>query len=72
VVEELIDNTNGFLIEPKSVDAISKSIQAALELGQDEVLQLSTQSIHKIKSKFTWSLITAETIDIFQRVLEKS
>jgi glycosyltransferase involved in cell wall biosynthesis len=71
-VEELIDNTNGFLIEPKSVDAISKSIQAALELGQDEVLQLSTQSIHKIKSKFTWSLITAETIDIFQRVLEKS
>lgn len=71
-VEELIDNTNGFLIEPKSVDAISKSIQAALELGQDEVLQLSRQSIHKIKSKFTWSLITAETIDIFQRVLEKS
>jgi glycosyltransferase involved in cell wall biosynthesis len=71
-VEELIDNTNGFLIEPKSIDAISTSIQAALELGQDEVLQLSTQSIHKIKSKFTWSLITAETIDIFQRVLEKS
>ena len=71
-VEELIDTTNGFLIEPKSVDAISTSIQAALELGQDEVLQLSTQSIHKIKSKFTWSLITAETIDIFQRVLEKS
>jgi len=71
-VEELIDNTNGFLIEPKSVDAISKSIQAALELSQDEVLQLSTQSIQKIKSKFTWSLITAETIDIFQRVLEKS
>lgn len=71
-VEELIDNTNGFLIEPKSVDAISTSIRAALELGQDKVLQLSTQSIHKIKSKFTWSLITAETIDIFQRVLEKS
>jgi glycosyltransferase involved in cell wall biosynthesis len=71
-VEELIDTTNGFLIEPKSVDAISTSIQAALELGQDEVLQLSTQSIHKIKSKFTWSLITAETIDIFQRILEKS
>jgi glycosyltransferase involved in cell wall biosynthesis len=71
-VEELIDTTNGFLIEPKSVDAIRKSIESALALTQDEVLQLSTQSIHKIKSKFTWSLITAETIDIFQRILEKS
>jgi len=71
-VEELIDTTNGFLIEPKSIDAIRKSIESALALTQDEVLQLSTQSIHKIKSKFTWSLITAETIDIFQRILEKS
>jgi glycosyltransferase involved in cell wall biosynthesis len=71
-VEELVDNTNGFLIEPKSVDAIRQSIESALALTQDEVLQLSTQSIHKIKSKFTWSLITTETIDIFQRVLEKS
>jgi len=71
-VEELVDNTNGFLIEPKSVDAIRQSIESALALTQDEVLQLSTQSIHKIKSKFTWSLITTETIDIFQRLLEKS
>ena len=71
-VEELVDNNNGFLFEPKSVKAISKSIQQALALSQDEVLLLSTHSIHKIKSKFTWSRINAETIDIFQRVLEKS
>ncbi len=71
-VGELVDSTCGFLIEPKDVDAIRKSIATALALGQDEVQQLSAQSIQKIKSKFTWSQISAETLEKFQRVLEKS
>jgi glycosyltransferase involved in cell wall biosynthesis len=71
-VAELVDATNGFLIEPKDVDAIRKSIKTALALGQDEVQQLSAQSIQKIKSKFTWSQISSETLENFQRVLEKS
>lgn len=71
-VGELVDSTNGFLIEPKDVDAIRKSIASALALGQDEVQQLSAQSIQKIKSEFTWSQISAETLEKFQRVLEKS
>ena len=71
-VGELVDSTSGFLIEPKDVDAIRKSIASALALGQDEVQQLSAQSIQKIKSEFTWSQISAETLEKFQRVLEKS
>jgi glycosyltransferase involved in cell wall biosynthesis len=71
-VAELVDATNGFLIEPKDVDAIRKAIESALALSQDEVQQLSVQSIHKIKSKFTWSQISAETLENFQRILEKS
>ena len=71
-VVELVDSTSGFLIEPKDVDAIRKSIATALAHGQDEVQQLSAQSIQKIKSKFTWSQISAETLEKFQRVLEKS
>jgi glycosyltransferase involved in cell wall biosynthesis len=71
-VAELVDSTNGFIIEPKDVDAVRKTIESALALNQDEVLQLSTQSIHKIKSKFTWSQIRAITLENFQRILEKS
>ena len=71
-VAELVDSTNGFLIEPKDVDAIRKSFESALTLSQDEAQQLSAQSIHKIKSKFTWSQISAETLENFQRILEKS
>jgi glycosyltransferase involved in cell wall biosynthesis len=71
-VAELVDSTNGFIIEPKDVDAVRKTIESALVLNQDEALQLSTQSIHTIKSKFTWSQISAETLENFQRILEKS
>ncbi|MEY3850286.1 MAG: hypothetical protein RJA38_727 [Bacteroidota bacterium] len=71
-VAELVDVTNGFLIDPKDVEAIRKSISSAMALGQDEIQQLSAQSIQKIKSKFTWSQISAETLEKFQRVLEKS
>ena len=71
-VGELVDSTSGFLIEPKDVEAIRKSIASALAIGQDEVQQLSAQSIQKIKSKFTWSQISVETLEKFQRVLEKS
>jgi len=71
-VAELVDSTNGFIIEPKDVDAVRKTIESALALNQDEVLQLSTQSVHKIKSKFTWSQIRAITLENFQRILEKS
>jgi glycosyltransferase involved in cell wall biosynthesis len=71
-VGELVDSTSGFLIEPKDVDAIRKAIESALALSQDEVQQLSAQSIHRIKSKFTWSRLSAETLENFQRVLEKS
>jgi glycosyltransferase involved in cell wall biosynthesis len=71
-VAELVDSKNGFLIEPKDVHAIRKAIESALALSQDEMQELSAQSIHKIKSKFTWSQISAETIENFQRILEKS
>ena len=71
-VEDLVDSTNGFLIESKDVDAIRKSIESALGLNQNEVLEFSAHSIHKIKSKFTWSQISAVTLYNFQRVLEKS
>jgi glycosyltransferase involved in cell wall biosynthesis len=71
-VEDLVDSTNGFLIESKDVDAIRKSIESALGLKHDDVLEFSAHSIHKIKSKFTWSQISAVTLYNFQRVIEKS
>lgn len=70
-VEELVDNSNGFLFEPKSVEAIRVNIEAAKLLGIEAVLERSSKSINKIRANFTWSQIISQTIENFQRVVEK-
>jgi glycosyltransferase involved in cell wall biosynthesis len=70
-VEELVDNSNGFLFEPKSVEAIHANIEAAQLLEVEAALERSSNSINKIRANFTWSQIISQTVENFQRVLEK-
>jgi glycosyltransferase involved in cell wall biosynthesis len=70
-VEELINDSNGFLFEPKSVDAIRMAIEAAQLLNDEAVLEHSSNSINKIRANYTWSQIISLTIENFQRVVEK-
>ena len=70
-VEELVDNSNGFLFEPKSVEAIRTGVEAAQLLSDKDVLERSSNSIKKIRENFTWSQIISQTIENFQRVVEK-
>jgi glycosyltransferase involved in cell wall biosynthesis len=71
-VEELVDNSNGFLIEPKSISSIQSAIDQALSLNSQKLLEKSTSAITKIQSGFTWSEIIFKTVENFQRVIEKS
>lgn len=71
-VEELINSSNGFLIEPKNIPAIQETVERTLSLEFSELDLLSTKAIETIKSSFTWSQIIAQTIEKFQRVIEKS
>ena len=70
-VEELVDNSNGFLFEPKSVEAIRTGAEAAQLLSDKDVLERSSNSIKKIRENFTWSQIISQTIENFQRVVQK-
>ncbi len=70
-VEELVDSSNGFLFEPKSVEAIRTNIEAAQLLEVEAVLERSYNSINKIRTNFTWSQIISQTIENFQQVAEK-
>ena len=71
-VEELIDSSNGFRFEPKSVEAIRVNIEAAKLLEVEAALERSSNSINKIRANFTWSQIISQTIENFQRVVEKT
>ena len=70
-VEELVDNSNGFLFEPKNAEAIRTAIEAAQLLNVEAALERSSNSINKIRANFTWSQIISQTIENFQRVVEK-
>ena len=70
-VEELVNKDNGFLFEPKDIQAIRSAIEAAQLLDDEAVLERSSNSINKIRANFTWSQIISQTIENFQRVVEK-
>jgi glycosyltransferase involved in cell wall biosynthesis len=71
-VEELVDGSNGFLIEPKSNSSIQSAIEKGLSLNSQKLHEKSTNAIRKIQSGFTWSEIILKTVENFQRVIEKS
>lgn len=70
-VEELVNDSNGFLFEPKSIQAIRATIESAILLNDSALLERSSNSINKIHSNFTWSQIISQTLENFQRVVEK-
>jgi glycosyltransferase involved in cell wall biosynthesis len=71
-VEELVNGLNGFLLEPKNVTSIQETVERALSLATPELDILSSEAIRTIRSSFTWSHIISQTIEKFQRVIEKS
>lgn len=71
-VEELVDTSNGFLLEPKSITSIESTIQTVLTMENKALEELSAHSIRKIRSRFTWSQIIVQTLENFQGVIEKS
>ena len=70
-VAELVNESNGFLIEPKKTASVCMCIEKVLALDKDQITILSTNAIDKIKSNFTWSSIIRLTIENFQRLVEK-
>ena len=71
-VEELVNHSNGFLLEPKNIASIQEKAERALSLEIAELDILSIKAIETIKSRFTWSQIICQTVENFQRVIEKS
>lgn len=70
-VAELVNESTGFLVEPKKIASILSCIEKVLSIDKDEITILSTNAVGKIKSTFTWSSIIRLTTENFQRVVEK-
>lgn len=71
-VEDLINEKNGFLINPKNELELKFVIDKAKSLDSQSKENLSQQAIQSIRASFTWSKISNRTIENFQHILEKS
>ncbi len=69
IPEFLIDNENGFLVDPGDSMQLTQRILALL---QDPNLaeKLGRRGRSFIEKKFAWSLITSQVIDVYHKVLE--
>lgn len=71
IPEFLVDNENGFIIEPG--DSIQLT-QRVLALLQDPKLakEMGDRGRKLVEEKFDWRLITGQVIDLYQKLLQKA
>ena len=71
IPEFLVDNQNGYVIEPRDPTQLTQKVLALL---QDPKLaeEMGDRGRKLIEEKFDWRLITGQVIDLYHKVLEKA
>ncbi len=56
----LVDETNGYLIQKNSVEALKCAFIDFMKLSNSEKISLADHSVQKVKKRFTWNLVAKE------------
>jgi glycosyltransferase involved in cell wall biosynthesis len=65
---EMVDETNGFIIEKNDVNSLKKAILRYIALSPSEKKSLSMASYKKVKDKFTWKIIAEKHAGLFKEL----
>lgn len=68
IPEVIIENENGFLVEPKNVSQLSESLVKALNLNENQIEYIKQNNIDLAKSKYSWEIIVKEIIKLYKSV----
>ncbi|MEP7168719.1 MAG: glycosyltransferase family 4 protein [Bacteroidota bacterium] len=63
---QLVDDSNGFIIEKKNVPSLKTAILQYASLNQEERKKLSETSYSKLKNNFTWTIVAQQHYELFQ------
>jgi len=63
---QLVDDTNGFIVEKKSVESLKSAILKYAALHIDERKKLSEASYNKLKNNFTWQIVAQKHFELFK------
>jgi glycosyltransferase involved in cell wall biosynthesis len=67
---ELVDDSNGYLIEKNNVAALKSSIIAFYGLKKEDKQRMSATALRKIGTKYTWKSIAGEYARVFRSVAD--
>jgi len=65
---EMVDHTNGVIIEKNSITSLKKALLKYVEMREDEKKSQSTASYNRVKNKFTWEIIAQKHIELFRTI----
>ncbi len=68
---ELVDGTNGYIIEKNDVASLKRALTAYLEKGPDDRQKMSANSYRKVKENFTWPVVAEKHKTLFRRIREQ-
>jgi glycosyltransferase involved in cell wall biosynthesis len=71
VVEAIVDNETGFLVDPYSPDDIAKKIGRLL-LDDDLAKRLGDQGRRRVLEQFTWDRVGGQTNEVIRAIEEKN
>nr|HMT30485.1 glycosyltransferase family 4 protein [Bacteroidia bacterium] len=67
---EMVDATNGYIIEKKDVQSLKNAILNYLRLDAEKRRMMSETSYSKVKHNFTWKIVSDKHIQLFQKIKE--
>jgi len=65
---ELVDNSNGFIIDKSSVQSLYDSLIKFHQLSEIDKSSLAEASYKRVKENFTWPVIAQKHIDLFNKI----
>jgi glycosyltransferase involved in cell wall biosynthesis len=71
IPEFLVDNKNGFLIEPRDIEQLTERVVVLLQ-NSKIAKEMGDRGRRLIEEKFAWHLITDQVINLYHRLLETS
>ncbi len=63
---ELVDSSNGFVVETNNVRAFKWGIQSFYQLNNEKRTAQSNASYNKVKAKFTWKHVAEKHLELFE------
>jgi glycosyltransferase involved in cell wall biosynthesis len=68
---ELVDASNGYLLPPGDVDALYQAVLDLLERSQAERSSMGQRSLDRVRSGFTWPVVTNNFIALFRTLAKR-